>query len=234
MQRHVAVFMAHPDDAEIFCGGAIRAWLRMGDRVTIVVATDGSRGGTEAPEILARQRAGEARAGAAMLGAELVLLGREDGALSKDAGFRAAADAALRGLAPDLIVAHAPNDYHGDHRALAGVALEVAGFRQPVLWADTMLGTGFLPTHYVATTAEQGTKEAAILCHASQKPEVYVERSRLSGRFRAAQCGDDAGFAEAFRHDPVYPFADIRGLLPPPPTLRPLRDQVPAATPGRE
>ncbi|WP_431300368.1 PIG-L deacetylase family protein [Tabrizicola sp. BL-A-41-H6] len=226
IDRHVAVFMAHPDDAEIYCGGSIRAWVRMGARVTIMVATDGSRGGVDAPEVLARLRADEARAGATALGAGLVMLGRQDGALAEDAGFLPAAAAAFRDLVPDLIVAHAPNDYHSDHRALARIAVDIASFRQPVLWADTMLGTAFTPTHYVDVTADQAAKEAAILCHQSQEPQVFVDRARVSGRYRAAQCGDDAGFAEAFRHDPIYPYADIRDLLPPAPPLRHMRDKV--------
>ncbi len=226
MQRHVVVFMAHPDDAEIFCGGSVLAWVGMGVRVTLVVATDGSRGGTDAPEILKLKRAEEARAGAAALGAGLVLMGRMDGGLFADTGFATAAGAVMHELAPDLIVSHAPNDYHTDHRVVARVALEVASYRQPVLWADTMLGTGFQPTHYVDVTAHQPAKEAAILCHASQDPEVFVDRARLTGRFRAGQCGDDAGFAEAFRHEPIYPFADIRDLLPPAPRLLRMRDRA--------
>ena len=50
------------------------------------------------------------------------------------------------------------------------------------------------------------------------------EQGRLLARFRAAQCGHD-GFAEAIRHDPVFPFSDIRALLPPPPPVRPVRDR---------
>ena len=87
-----------------------------------------------------------------------------------------------------------------------------------------MMGVGQTPTHYIDTTADQDLKERAILCHASQDPARFVQQVRLQARFRAAQCGHD-GFAEAIRHDPVFPFSDIRALLPPPPPVRPVRDR---------
>ena len=55
-------------------------------------------------------------------------------------------------------------------------------------------------------------------------PNGLRDRSRLQARLRSAQCGH-IGFAEALRHDPVYPFGDIRALLPPAPPVRPVRDR---------
>ena len=49
---HIAVIMAHPDDADIYCGGSIAAWRSMGATVTILIATDGSKGGDFDPEEL--------------------------------------------------------------------------------------------------------------------------------------------------------------------------------------
>ena len=54
---HCAVITAHPDDAEIFAGGMIAAWLGIGAEVTVFIATDGSRGGKGDPRELAERRA---------------------------------------------------------------------------------------------------------------------------------------------------------------------------------
>lgn len=220
----IAFVTAHPDDAEIYAGGLIGAWRRMGAQVSVLIASDGAKGGTGDPAALATRRAAEAQAGAAQLGAELVLMGHPDGGLEAAPGLVADLQTRLAAVAPDLVLTHSAIDYHADHRALARATQAAVSFRMPLVWLDTMMGVGQVPTHIIDTTADQDLKERAILCHASQDPERFVQQTRLLARFRAAQCGHD-GFAEAIRHDPIFPFSDIRALLPPPPPLRPVRDR---------
>lgn len=220
---HVAVITAHPDDAEIFAGGMIAAWRGIGAEVTVFIATDGSRGGKGDPRELAERRAAEAAEAAAALGARLVLLGHPDGALDEAALIPDLA-ARLAEVAPDLVLTHPPEDYHADHRTTSAATRRAATFRAPVAWLEPMMGLGFQPTHWIDTTACQEVKDHAIRCHVSQDPDRFVRQSRLLAHFRASQCGHD-GFAETIRHDPVYPFADIRALLPPPPPVRPVRDR---------
>ena len=219
---HIALIMAHPDDADIYCGGSIAAWRSMGATVTILIATDGSKGGDFDPEELAQLRSKEATAAAKVLDANLIQLNFLDGELSQSEEFASRLTTEILHLQPNLLVAHAPNDYHADHRAVSDRALIAASFRAPVLWVDTIMGNDFLPNYYVDTTSFQDQKERAILCHTSQGPEHFVEMSRVQGRFRSAQCGQLEGFAEAFRHDPIHPFADIRSLIPPAPPLQPM------------
>ena len=145
-----------------------------------------------------------------------------DGALSQSAEFASRLTTEILRLQPNLLVAHAPNDYHADHRAVSAGVLIAASFRAPVLWVDPMVGNDFQPNYYVDITPFQYQIEQAILCHTSQGPEHFVEMSRVQGRFRSAQCGQLDGFAEAFRHDPIHPFADIRSLIPPAPPLQPI------------
>ena len=214
--------MAHPDDADIYCGGSIAAWRSMGATVTILIATDGSKGGDFDPEELAQLRSKEATAAATVLDVNLIQLNFQDGELSQSEEFASRLTTEILWLQPNLLVAHAPNDYHADHRAVSAGALIAASFRAPVLWVDPMMGNDFLPNYYVDITSFQDLKEQAILCHTSQGPENFVEMSRVQGRFRSAQCGQLEGFAEAFRHDPIHPFADIRSLIPPAPPLQPI------------
>lgn len=213
---------AHPDDIEIFMGGTMAAWSAMGAELHFVIATDGALGGAGEPRALARQRALEAEQAAAIFGARLHLCGFADGSLTAGMEEIATIRARLAAIRPDLVVTHAPNDYHPDHRALSVIVRQAAGFSVPVLYCDTLMGNGFMPTHMVDIAAHFDTKRAAILCHQSQDPERFVEKCRLQNRFRAAQCGHDDACAEAFCFDPVYPFADIRNLLPPAPMIRPV------------
>ena len=117
-------------------------------------------------------------------------------------------------LKPNLLVAPAPNDYHADHRAVSAGALIAATLQAPVLWVDPMMGNGFLPIYYVGIIPFQDLQEQAILCHNKHGSEYFVEMSQVQGHLRCAQCGQLGGFAEAFCHDPIQSFADIRSLIP--------------------
>jgi LmbE family N-acetylglucosaminyl deacetylase len=217
---------AHPDDIEIYMYGTLAAYAARGDSVVFAIATDGAAGGKEAPEKLRRIRQDEATAAARLIGATPHFLDFPDGALVADASLIAALKALIVSMAPDLVITHAPNDYHADHRALSDALRIATNFHAPLLYADTMQGVGFAPTHYVDVTAHVEMKAAAILAHASQLPQRYVDMAAQLTAFRAAQCNMKPGsHAEAFRFEPVYSYADIRELLPPAPPVRPLVDR---------
>src|SRR5438094_7772695 len=109
---------AHPDDLEILCGGTLARFAGRGDAVTMLVMTDGSAGHAEigAAE-LAVIREREARAAAAVIGAEFVWLGLPDEFVVNDEPTRVRLLNAIRGAQPDLILTHAREDYHPDHVA---------------------------------------------------------------------------------------------------------------------
>jgi LmbE family N-acetylglucosaminyl deacetylase len=218
---------AHPDDIEIFMFGTLAAYAAQGAELTFAIATDGAKGGKGDPGVLARVRREEAAAAAALLGATLHFLDFPDGELVAGAALIASLKALIRDTAGDLVITHAPNDYHADHRALSDGVRIAASFAVPVLHADTMGGTGFSPTHYVDISAYRDIKTQAIRAHRSQRPEQYVDRARVQNEFRAGQCNSTPGsLAEAFRFEPTFPFADIRVLLPPAPPVRPVTPQT--------
>ena len=185
------------------------------------MATDGSKGGDVAPDELERMRRQEAEAAAATLGVTPVFLGRLDGELADDGEAAGLIEAALARLGPDLVITHAPNDYHPDHRALSRLVRDAARFKIPVVYADTLMGVDFLPTIYVPISQHMEAKRRAIRNHVSQSPERFVAMGEIWARFRALQCNDTDGHAECFRFEPAFPFADIRGLLPLAPAVRP-------------
>ncbi|TRC95752.1 PIG-L family deacetylase [Mesorhizobium sp. WSM4303] len=222
---------AHPDDIEIFMFGTMAAYAAQGAELTFAIATDGAKGGKGDPSVLARVRREEAAAAAALLGATPRFLDFPDGELMADAALIGSLKGLIRETTADLVITHAPNDYHADHRALSDGVRIAASFAVPVLHTDTMGGTGFSPTHYVDISAYHDVKIQAIRAHRSQLPEQYVERARVQNAFRAGQCNAVPGsLAEAFRFEPTFPFADIRALLPPAPPVRPVTPQIKIAS----
>ncbi|MDG4890252.1 MULTISPECIES: PIG-L deacetylase family protein [unclassified Mesorhizobium] len=214
---------AHPDDIEIFMFGTLAAYAALGAELTFAIATDGAKGGKGDPKSLVKTRREEATEAAGLLGVTPRFLGFPDGALVADAVLIDTLKALIGEVQPDLAITHAPNDYHGDHRALSDGVRIAASFEVPVLHADTLGGTGFSPTHYVDISSHWDLKAQAILAHRSQRPEHYLNGARMQNAFRAGQCnGGPGALAEAFRFQPVFPFADIRELLPPAPRIRPV------------
>lgn len=214
---------AHPDDLEIFVGGTLHAWKAMGAELVLAIATDGAAGGQQPPAELRRLRRAEAEAAAAPLGVAPRFLDFPDGALMADGALVAALKALVAGARPDLVVTHAPNDYHADHRALSAAVGQAAGFAAPLVYADTLRGTGFAPTHWVDVTGHFDAKLAGIRAHVSQDPERFATAATLQAAYRAGECNGGADDrAEAFRFEPRFPFADIRALLPPAPAVRPV------------
>jgi LmbE family N-acetylglucosaminyl deacetylase len=214
---------AHPDDLEIFVFGTLLAWHSQGAHLALAIATDGAAGGQAPPETLRATRRAEGEAAAAPLGTTPRFLDFPDGALHPDRALIEALAALIAQERPDLVLTHAPNDYHADHRALSAAASQAVSFAAPLLFADTLGGTGFRPTHYVDVTAFFAAKCAAIRAHVSQDPERFVAAATRQAAFRAGECnGDLEARAEAFRFKPRFPFADIRALLPPAPPVSPV------------
>ena len=219
----VTAIGAHPDDIEIFMYGFLAACRDRGDKVDLVVATDGAAGGPGPGQALARKRAGETGKALRKLG-KPAMLGLPDGRLAEAEGAAAAIRGAVAAAAPDLVLTHAPEDYHPDHRALSAMVSGAASFRCPVLFADTLMGVGFEPEFYVDITAHAEEKHAAIMEHGSQQPERFARAAAIMNRYRAAQCNaPDDHRAEAWRTDRRFPFADVRAMLPAAPPHRPFR-----------
>jgi LmbE family N-acetylglucosaminyl deacetylase len=138
--RRIAVFFAHPDDAEWLCAGSVAKWTAAGHHVTYVQITNGDKG-TDDPEMsgeeLTRIRREEQRNAAAVLGVQDVLfMGREDNTLNgRDRTLQCEIVRVMRTIKPDVVLCQDPSlwwreaDYinHPDHRN-AGEAVIAAAF----------------------------------------------------------------------------------------------------------
>jgi LmbE family N-acetylglucosaminyl deacetylase len=232
---NVLAIGAHPDDLEILCAGTLARCAERGDRVTMLVMTDGSAGHAEIPAAeLARLREGEARAVAALIGAEFVWLGLRDEFVFNDDPTRLLLLNAIRGARPDLILTHSPDDYHPDHRATSRAVFDASFIMglpnvrtenpahpgvATLYYFDTLAGHGFLPTEYVDISAAWETKRQMLACHATQVDWLrhhdaidIFDFMETVARFRGLQCG--VRHAEAFRLADAWPRVKPRRLLP--------------------
>lgn len=221
-ERVLAVY-AHPDDADVACGGTLARWARAGAEVHLVVCTDGARGTSDAGtdrEELARRRAGEvAEAGAVVGLASHAILGWTDGELDDGPTLRGELVGRVRRLKPEVVLGHDPTAVffgehyfnHRDHR-MAGWALldalaPASGLplyfpeQGPAHQVSTVYLSGTLePAVWVDVTDTIDVKAAAVECHRSQ----LAAGGEWAGdvvRLRAEDEGRRAGvpFAEGFR-----------------------------------
>ncbi|HEY1620736.1 MAG TPA: PIG-L family deacetylase [Streptosporangiaceae bacterium] len=204
---------AHPDDLDMLCGGTLARYVREGHQVTMCHVALGDRGSfVHTAEEIARIRLAEAKAAAAVIGAEHRTLGISDGEVNAaDPVQRDLALDLIRPTRPDVILTHSPNDYMADHNEVSKLLLDASHIATlplkktghpahdvvpAVYYIDTLAGVGFTPTEYVDISADIDTKLAALGCHASQLDWLrdhdgvdIIEQTRVSSRYRGYQSG---------------------------------------------
>jgi bacillithiol biosynthesis deacetylase BshB1 len=112
LKLDILVLAAHPDDAEISCGGTIAKHVALGLAVGIVDFTRGELGTRGTPE----QRAEEAKEGARILGVSVrENLGLKDGFFQNDPENQLPVIRAIRKFKPEIVLANAIYDRHIDH-----------------------------------------------------------------------------------------------------------------------
>jgi len=173
--------VAHPDDAELTCGGTLIKAAKAGHRTGILDLSAGEMGSKGSAEL----RAAEAARANAILGvATRETLGLPDAGIVNSPENRLRLAGALRRLRPGIVIAPAPPPFgrHPDHRAAAELirdAVFVAGLRKlgdelppfrprKVVHCITYREDYQKPTFVVDISDEFEEKLAAIRCYASQ------------------------------------------------------------------
>jgi len=219
-RERVLAIVAHPDDADLLCAGTLARARADGAAIGIAVLCNGDKGQPAKPiPNLAAVRRREMKAAAEVLGAELFTGEFSDATLTDAVPSRQKVTEIVRLFRPTLVLTHAPEDYHPDHRAASALAEAASWFcasrgyktksapldTSPALWwMDTLNMLGFAPGFYVDITLYQSVKEQMLGCHRSQLQRgtdqdfsPLLEVLRRQGHARGAQCGVTA--AEAFR-----------------------------------
>jgi bacillithiol biosynthesis deacetylase BshB1 len=138
MKLDILVLAAHPDDAELGCGGAILHHVSLGHKVGVVDFTQGELGtrGT----IQTREQ--EAADSAKILGLSVrENLKLADGFFKNDEAHQRKVIQAIRKYRPEIVLANAIYDRHSDHGRAAELASD-ACFLSGLSKIDTMDESG--------------------------------------------------------------------------------------------
>lgn len=198
MKLDILVLAAHPDDAELGCGGTIARHTAKGDKVGIVDLTRGELGTRGTPET----RAQEAAASAQILGVSVrENLGLSDGFFQNSPDSQLAVIRAIRKYQPRIVLANAVYDRHVDHGKAASLAYD-ASFLSGLVKIQTTDENGknqlpwrpdavyhyvqsqFIVPHFVVDISDYwDTKMKAIKAFSSQfydpsstEPETYISK----------------------------------------------------------
>jgi bacillithiol biosynthesis deacetylase BshB1 len=167
---------AHPDDAELGCGGTLALLAQSGKRVGLLHLTTGEAGSRGTAE--GRRR--EAENAAAALGAvALAFLDCGDGALRHGTEEEDALVAELRRLRPELVLGPTPADRHPDHgraHRLVADACFYAGLKRrgsgrphrPAAVFSYMQNDPFTPSFVVDVSSAWEAKERSLDAYESQ------------------------------------------------------------------
>lgn len=222
---------AHPDDIEFQCAGALAKCRARGDGVAMAVATNGEVGSSSLGKAeIAAVRRREAEDSARVLGAEFHWMGFPDEFLFETEATRLAFIDLIRRAKPDVIITHAPEDYHADHVATSRLVADARMMvtvpnvetgapplaRIPeIYYMDTVTGIRFQPDEYVDITETMELKREMLAKHASQSRWLedqygmsYMDFVEITARFRGLQAG--VRYAEGFRRLEIWP-RGVRG-----------------------
>ena len=112
MKLDILVLAAHPDDAELGCGGTIARHVSLGHKVGIVDFTRGELGTRGTPQTREKEAADSAR----ILGLSVrENLNLKDGFFQNDKENQMAVIKAIRKYRPEIVLANAVYDRHPDH-----------------------------------------------------------------------------------------------------------------------
>jgi LmbE family N-acetylglucosaminyl deacetylase len=222
----VLTVLAHPDDAEFLCAGAlIRLVREHGWQGHIATMTPGDCGSAElSPEEISAIRRREGARAAGLIGAAYHCLEERDLSIFYSEQTLEKVTRLLREVRPRLVFTHSPSDYMLDHE-MTSTIVRAAAFGAPIpnfhagqgrlapleripylYYCDPIegkdpLGREVAPTFCVDISAVMETKAAMLAAHASQREWLLkhhgMDQYLQAMRDWAAQRGRSCGVAFA-------------------------------------
>jgi LmbE family N-acetylglucosaminyl deacetylase len=235
--------LAHPDDAEILCGGTLIRLADAGWQVHVASMTPGDCGTMDkTPWEIAAIRTAEARSAAEFIGASYHCLNQRDGMIVHDRPTMQAVIDLFRRINPSLLLIHAASDYMVDHEITSRIARSASfifpapnastlpvpsGARVPHLYyCDPIdgvdaLGQPVIPGTFVDIGSVIDRKLAMLAKHESQRAwlrahhgiDEYLDSTRAQSARRGAMA--QVSFAEGFiqHRGHAYPGNDLLAEL---------------------
>ena len=230
----LVVFVAHPDDAELTCGGTLLVARNRGWKTAVVEMTRGELGTRGTVEIRAR----ECEDAAKVLGLTYRgNLGLPDGGVRDTDEARRGVVRMLRAMRPRLVLAPPIwSDHHPDHLATGELlkrSLYLSGIGKLVPELPPYRPRALL--HYMGSRVQQPTlivdvssvieeRRKAVLCHASQvgpatreEPVTRISHpdflSAVDARLRHYGWMIGVPYGEAYTTESPIPVGDLVGLF---------------------
>ena len=213
-ERRVLVLAPHADDEVFGCGATLHLLGQAGADITVIVATDGARGGARQGaassdaashelqfDSLPNEREAESRAAADVLGYKAPIFWRlPDRGLRYGEALIVRILEALRRSDAELVFAPALSELHPDHQTLALAAAEAirrAGGTRRIAFYE--VSAPLLPNTLIDISAAEHVKQSAMQCFRSQLAfQRYDEHIAGLNRYRSYTLGDGVRAAEAF------------------------------------
>ena len=238
----ILAFAAHPDDAEIGCGGSLLLAADQGRRVAVA---DMSAGEMSTRGTLPQRRQ-ETEAASKLLGLSARLsLGLPDGCIGTDPAHRLPVIDVIRATRPRIVLAPFWEDRHPDHVAAGKLVREACFFagvqkmgsgtpHRPENVYYYMLHHPFQPTFVIDIAKVWARKQAAMAAYASQfqavddGPQTAISQSGF-GRFLEARSIYFGAMIGAAYGEPFYSPGPIAlDLFPESVSASPAPGQLPA------
>jgi len=198
------VLAPHPDDEIFGCAGAICAHLAQGERVDVLIATDGAWGA--GPDVALRKtifadRMAESGKAAMVLGyGKPSAWGIPDRDLWGQRTLIERIGTLIATLAPAVVYAPSVWEAHPDHRALALYGLEaVRRAKTPLTLAMYEVGMAMRPNLLLDITAHLARKTQAMACFPSQlQAQDYVGQILALNKYRTYTLAGNVTAAEGY------------------------------------
>lgn len=199
MKLDILVISAHPDDAELGCGGTIAKAVANGYQVGIADLTEGELGTRGSVEIRYQEAARASEVLGLTVRENLVF---RDGFFANDEHHQKQMIGLVRKYRPEIVLAAAPEDRHPDHPRAAKLIVESC-FLSGLLRVETVLNgvaqsswrpravyhyiqSIFLQPDFVVDVSDHWeTKMKAVSAYQSQfsndgkDPETYISNPRF-------------------------------------------------------
>lgn len=176
---------AHPDDAELGCGGLLLKAARRGHNVFLYNVTRGSASGDP------QERARESIESSKFIGARALWMDNfEDATLSSsDAELVSHIEFFTNKCNADIVYTHSPVDNHHDHRAVAEATVEGARHAPNILSYEMPVTKNFNPQIYYDISDVIEDKIELINIFVSQKNKMFIKSHAIKGlaQYRALQ-----------------------------------------------
>lgn len=206
------VLAPHADDETLGCGGTILGHTDHGDRVEVVILTDGAAAKANTDQSYIQVRESEACAACESLGCSRPSFWRlPDRALSVDPTTINRLAEVIRRIRPGIVYVTSPAEIHPDHRAAARLAWQaIRQSRVDTTLAFYEVSRPFRVNALVNITDVIERKRAVCnLYHSQLEIYPYTDIAIALNRFRSLTVAASADYVEGFL---TVPAATVRSM----------------------